>query len=245
MGTLFKLRSLIYMIRGIGVSFSNRISSGVQISKGVSIGNSTSIKKDSKIIGTVVIGKNCFIGKNTKISGDVIIGDNCKIGDDITINVYLSGKIRIGNRCVIQKGVDMGGNIIIGDSSTVGACSKIMTMPKAQLNVGNDVLINHFSILGASESVEIGDHCIFAPYLHITDAEHSFEDIAVTIKHAPIKSAPVIIQENVWLGSGVIVLMGCNIGKGSVVGAKSLVNKSLPDYSVAFGIPAKIHKSRV
>jgi acetyltransferase-like isoleucine patch superfamily enzyme len=117
-------------------------------------------------------------------------------------------------------------------------------MPNGHLKIGNDVLVNNFSVLGSSERVEIMDHCIFAAYVQITDAAHGFEDPTLMIKHAPFTTAPVTIEENVWLGSAVLIAKGVTVGKGSVIGAKSLVNTCIPPLSIAYGTPAKVVKVR-
>ena len=113
------------------------------------------------------------------------------------------------------------------------------------MKIGNDVQVNSFSVLGASDRVEIRDHCIFAAFVQITDAFHGFEDSDVLIKHAPFITSPVTIEKNVWLGSGVAVLKGVTIGEGSVIGAKALVTESIPPLSIAYGIPAKVMRKRM
>lgn len=55
---------------------------------------------------------------------------------------------------------------------------------------------------------------------------------------------PVVIEDDVWIGSRVIILPGVTIGKGSVIGASAVVSKSVPPYSVVAGNPAKIVKTR-
>jgi acetyltransferase-like isoleucine patch superfamily enzyme len=55
---------------------------------------------------------------------------------------------------------------------------------------------------------------------------------------------PVVIGDDVWLGAGVIVLDGANIGTGAIVGAGSVVTKNLPNYAIAVGAPAVIKKYR-
>jgi len=56
-------------------------------------------------------------------------------------------------------------------------------------------------------------------------------------------SAPIILEDNVWLGARVIVLKGVTIGEGSVIGAGSVVTKDIPPRSLAVGMPAKVIKT--
>jgi acetyltransferase-like isoleucine patch superfamily enzyme len=152
--------------------------------------------------------------------------------------------ITIGKHCHIGMGVIMAGNIEIGDRTVIGEYTYLGTMPAGHLKIGEDCHINSMSSIGASKSVIIDDHCIFAPFIQITDASHGIDNKIELIKHAPISAESVCIGKNVWLGSGVVVLMGVTIGEGSVIGAKALVNKSIPEYSIAVGIPAQVIRKR-
>lgn len=175
-----------------------------------------------------------------EISGKVVVGKGVKIGKDVRIK----GSVAVGDGCIVEHSVQLLGNVAIGRNTVVGSCSVLSTGPLGRLTIGNDVHVNCFSILGATERIEIEDHCIFAPYVQITDAEHGFEDPAGLIKHERISAEPVVIHENAWLGSGVVVLKGVDIGAGAVIGAKSLVTRSIPPLSVAYGVPAKVARFR-
>jgi acetyltransferase-like isoleucine patch superfamily enzyme len=187
------------------------------------------------------IGEGVILGRNLSLNGRIVIGDGVRIEDD----VVLSGDVQIAAKACIQKLTEISGNISVGANSVIGAFSFLSTMPQGRLKIGSDVLVNAYSVLGASNSVEIGDHCIFAAYVQITDATHGIEDPAKLTKHTDFASSPVVIGKNVWLGSGAMVAMGVTIGESSVIGAKSLVMESIPAFSVAHGIPARVVRSRL
>jgi acetyltransferase-like isoleucine patch superfamily enzyme len=90
--------------------------------------------------------------------------------------------------------------------------------------------------------MNIGKNVIIADKVYISDNLHSFEDINKPIIAQPLKHMPVTIEDEVWLGENVCVLPGVTIGKHSVIGANSVVTKSIPPYSVAVGSPAKVIK---
>jgi galactoside O-acetyltransferase len=188
----------------------------------------------------------CTVGKNVRLGHRISAGCGVTIGDGAVLQdgVILNGTVRIGKGCRLERMVEISGNVEIGDNSVVGGFSYLSTMPAGRIAIGRDVLVNAHSVIGAMEYVGIGDHCIFAAYLHITDATHGMDEPEELIKHANPTSAPVIIGQNVWLGSGVMVMMGTKIGDGAVVGAKSLVNKDIPPMSVAYGIPARAIRDR-
>jgi acetyltransferase-like isoleucine patch superfamily enzyme len=152
--------------------------------------------------------------------------------------------VKIGHSCYVGKGVVIVGNVTMGNRTVIGDYTCLSTSENGELIIGDDCHINSLSMVGSSAKVTIEDHCIFAPFIQITDATHEFDDIKTNIKDALITAIPVHIGENVWLGSGVVVLRGVTIGKGAVVGASSLVKKSLPEGSVSVGTPAKVIRNR-
>lgn len=188
----------------------------------------------------VRVHKSVKLGRHLKVSGRVKMGAFTTIEDD----VILSGSIKIGQGCRIGRCVEFSGNIEIGEQSVIGSFSILSTGPRGCLQIGKDSYVNSFSVLGASSGLNIGNHCIFAPFVQITDSTHGIDDISINTKDAEFKSSPVDIGDNVWLGTGVTVLMGSCIGKDSVVGAHSLVRNALPARSVSFGTPAKVHRFR-
>jgi len=192
----------------------------------------------------MVLGKRIsftsVISKGSRLSGDIVIGKRVFIDE----NVRIGGKVRIGDGCKIDRDIEVAGNITIGENTVIGSYSVLTTMPEGHLRVGNDVSIGSFSVIGACEHVDIGDHCIFAAYVQVTDASHGIDDPDQAIKHALFVTKPVMIEQNVWLGSGVMVMKGVSIGAGSVIGAKALVTRNIPPLSVAYGIPAMVKRVR-
>jgi acetyltransferase-like isoleucine patch superfamily enzyme len=185
------------------------------------------------------IGYPKTIGRCFRVGPDVRIGRGATIGHDVRIE----GGIDIAENVTIESGALLLGSIAIGAGTAIGRHTYIGTGPEAHIAIGADVLVNDFSNLGAMRRLTIGDHCIFAPYVQITDAEHGM-DADQHVKHAPIHAEPVSIGDGVWLGSHVVVLMGARIGRGAVIGAHSLVNGEIADNVIAFGIPARVHRSR-
>ena len=114
-----------------------------------------------------------------------------------------------------------------------------------QLKIGNYVYINHYSIIDCHYFITIGDGVHIGPHCYIGDFDH---DMTLIPNNTSIKSdgiaLPVVIEKNVWLGAGVIVLKGVTIGEGAIVGAGSVVTKDIPPKAIFAGNPAKLIKLR-
>jgi acetyltransferase-like isoleucine patch superfamily enzyme len=107
----------------------------------------------------------------------------------------------------------------------------------ARLRIGDGVVVNQGVRIACSMDVSIGDRCLIGDESIILDQDYH------PLGLRPVKPAPVRLEDDVWLASRVIVLKGVTIGKGSVVGAGSVVTRSIPPYSFAAGVPARLIKS--
>lgn len=161
-------------------------------------------------------------------------------------------KLTFTNARIIRFPIDIRGKkyIHISEGFTTGVGCRIEAYPKDQktktLFIGKDFQMNDYVHITAMESVVIGNNVLLASKIYISDCAHgsysgdendSHPDIAPDKR--PLFSKPVFIEDNVWLGEFVSVLPGVTIGKGTIVGANSVVSKSLPPYVIAVGAPAK------
>lgn len=94
-------------------------------------------------------------------------------------------------------------------------------------------------------TIRIGKDCIIGPGVILRTANHRFSKLDKPIRHQGHKTSDITLLNDVWLGANVVVLPGVEIGKGCVVGAGAVVTKSLPDYAIAVGVPARIIASRL
>lgn len=143
--------------------------------------------------------------------------------------------------------------IKIGKSFTTGFGCRIEAVPfkganKICISIGDNVQINDYVHIGAIGEVNIGNNVLMASKIYISDHNHgSYNDnisdhpLSIPIERKPI-CKPVNIEDNVWIGESVCILPGVTIGKGSIVGALSVVAKSIPPYSIAVGNPARVVK---
>lgn len=115
--------------------------------------------------------------------------------------------------------------------------------------IGNNVSIpKHSTFYSTKAKLTIKDNVIFGPNPTIITGDHRIDVIGLPIIDShdklPENDMDVTIEEDVWTGANVVILKGVAIGRGSVIAAGAVVNKSCPPYSIIGGVPAKILKYR-
>lgn len=112
------------------------------------------------------------------------------------------------------------------------------------MRVGDKTVFGRNIVVNGYLDIVIGDCCIIADMVYITDFDHVFDDVSVPIKDQGIVKRPVRIGSDVWLGTKATVVRGVHVGDGSVVAAHAVVTKDLPPFSVAAGVPARVLRDR-
>jgi len=118
------------------------------------------------------------------------------------------------------------------------ATTELVTGSGGWLEIGEGVFINYGCSISANEQVRIGDRCSIGTHVIIMD--NDFHQVDPQRREERPNSAPIVLEENVWLGARVIVLKGVTIGHDSVVGAGSVVTRDIPPRCVAAGVPARV-----
>ena len=113
-----------------------------------------------------------------------------------------------------------------------------------KISLGNNVSVNRMTEINGEGSIEIGDNTRIGPYVFITSTNHIFNNKSLEITKQGHKKGKVIIEEDCWIGANVTILSDVRIGKGSIIGAGSIVTKDVLPYCVYAGNPAKIIKKR-
>lgn len=110
------------------------------------------------------------------------------------------------------------------------------------ISIGNNTNIEQNCHFISAGKLAIGPNCLISSNVFITDCSHEYADINTPVIKQPLIVKETIIDEGVYIGFGTCVLAGVHIGKHCVIGANSVLTKSVPDYSVVAGCPAKILK---
>lgn len=145
-----------------------------------------------------------------------------------------------------KKGIDFGTGLTTGYGCRIESFSEDGSKT---LFFGNKVQINDYCHINALKSVRIGDNVLIASKVFITDLEHGSyvgdendSQPSSIVNDRTLSSKPVVIGNNVWIGELCSVLPGVTIGENSIIGANSVVTKSIPANSIAVGNPAKVIK---
>ena len=133
----------------------------------------------------------------------------------------------------------------IGKSSNVHAT--VILRQANNIEIGEGCLINHNNVLQAGKvnaKIRIGNYVHTGANVMIIAFNHAFDTREKPTIKQDYYDASVIIEDDVWIGGGSIILAGVTIGKGAIIAAGAVVNKDVPPYSIVGGIPAKIIKQR-
>ena len=124
--------------------------------------------------------------------------------------------------------------------------------PSASLRCGYNIYlgknshINQYCCIWASKNAKIilGDNLLMGPGVKMFSSNHDTRDISIPMNIQPLVEKDIVIGNDVWIGSNSVILAGSKIGNGTVIAAGSVVNKEIPEYVIAGGVPAKSIKKR-
>ena len=162
---------------------------------------------------------------------DINCGSGMRSRGKIRIINHDNGKVVIGKNARLNSG---------RWTNPVGNGNKIWIQigKNANLHIGDNVGISNVEIT-CFEKIEIGNQVMIGSGTQIYDTDFHSIDIEHRWDVSQAKSAPIIIEDNVFIGAGVIILKGVTIGRGSIIGAGSVVTKSIPSDQIWAGNPAR------
>jgi acetyltransferase-like isoleucine patch superfamily enzyme len=179
------------------------------------------------------MNKKGYVSPSSTIHHKLLrLGDHVFVDDGVGIyqGIYPGepgGEVSIGHAVSLYDDVTIqtgdGGSVVIGDSTFIlSGC--IIAAYKGSVLIGRNVMIS--------------PNCCFYPYNHGMVPGMPMAEQPLT------SSGDIIIEDEAWISTGVIILDGVRVGKGAVVGAGSVVTRDIPDNAIAFGVPAKVIKMR-
>lgn len=176
-----------------------------------------------------------FIGKHVDISHkrNIYCGKNVKFEDYSEIHGLSTHGLHFGN------------NVTIGRYTTIRPSSYYgVGQIGYGLTMGDSSSIGPFSFVGCSGKIEIGSNVMIGPRVSLFAENHNFDDTEASIKSQGVNNKGIKIEDDCWIGSGVIILDGVTIGHGSVIGAGTLIAKDVLANSVIYDKRIRSEKRR-
>ena len=152
---------------------------------------------------------------------------------DMDFSVECDGRVHVSGTA----------NIKLGRRCRLGMDVEMKTDEAGHIRIGDDTRLNRGCTLTSYSQISIDDWTIIGEFVSIRDANHGLKR-GEPMRYQPHTCEPILIGRDVWIGRGSCILPGITIGEGAVIGANSVVNKDVPAYAIAAGIPAKVIKMR-
>lgn len=177
-----------------------------------------------------------FVGEHVDISHkqNIYCGKNVKFEDYSEIHGLSTHGLYFGNNVTIGRYTEIRPSSYYG----VGKIGYGLTM-------GDNSSIGPFGFIGCSGKITIGKNVMIGPRVSMFAENHNFSNPNIAIKKQGVNNKGIFIEDNCWIGSGVIILDGVTIGKGTVIGAGTLVTKNIPANSIIYDKRSKIEKKRI
>lgn len=171
------------------------------------------------------VGKSVYIQPNVRFIGTNTI----EIGDYVRIysGSYISNK---GNRICFSHNVSIDHGVDIRADDQSGG----------DITIGEHTYIGPYVCMAGPGFIKIGQDCMIASHSSLYANNHIFADPNQPFRAQGVTTKGIVIEDDCWLGTGVRVLDGVTIGKGSVIGAGAVVTRDIEPYSIAVGVPAKV-----
>lgn len=174
-------------------------------------------------------GRGVAFSRNVTLRcpGQLSVGDGTLIEENVCFDIKsASAAVRLGARNQVVQG------------------ARFETGYAGHVTLGDDCYIGAYAVLNGFGGIEIGKNALIAAHCHIVSGDHGHSDVATPMNAQPIVGKGIVLEDNVWLGSGVKVLDGVRIGEGSIVSAGAVVNRDVAPFSIVGGVPAKLIKMR-
>lgn len=138
----------------------------------------------------------------------------------------------------VRLSVTDGAKVLFGEGCVFDRNATIVAK-HGQLSIGARGYVGTGAVIVARKQIDIGTGVLIAEYVTIRDQDHEFETAGET-RDAGMRTSPIKIGNNVWIGAKATVTKGVTIGDNVVIGANSVVTHDIPANSVAVGAPARV-----
>ncbi len=181
-----------------------------------------------KTKGLFLVGRNVRITHASHIS----CGKNVKFEDFSEIHGLCKQGLHFGDNVTIGRGVMIRPSSYYGKDLGMG------------FTIGSNSSIGPHAYVGCSGMITIGENVMFGPKCSLFAENHVFDNVACSIKSQGVSQKGIVIEDNCWIGSNVVILDGVTIGRGSVIAAGTIVTKDVSPGSVIIDKRNRTEKNR-
>jgi acetyltransferase-like isoleucine patch superfamily enzyme len=168
-------------------------------------------------------------------------------GIENNVRLRFADNIRLGHGVYLDQGTYLHAcpsGIKIGDQTIVmhGAVLHVYNfrgMPGSGITIGSNSLIGEYSVIRGQGGVTIGDRVYTSPFTQVIAVNHVFDDPDIPFVEQGITAEGIVVEDDVWIGSGAVITDGVRVGKGAVIAAGAVVTKDVPAHTVVGGVPAR------
>jgi acetyltransferase-like isoleucine patch superfamily enzyme len=163
------------------------------------------------------------------------------------VRLRFANHIRLGHRSYLDQGVyvhacrngvEIGPGTLLMHGAVVHVYN-FRDMPHSGIRLGRDSLVGEYTVIRGQGGVSIGDRVYISPLVQIVAVNHVFDDTTRSFVEQGITAEGVMIEDDVWIGSGAVICDGVRIGPGAVVAAGAIVTQDVPPRTVVGGVPAR------
>jgi acetyltransferase-like isoleucine patch superfamily enzyme len=163
------------------------------------------------------------------------------------VRLRFANHIRLGHGAYLDHGVYVHAcpqGVTIGPGTLVmhGAILHVYNfrdMPHSGIRIGRDSLVGEYTVIRGQGGVTLGDRVYTSPLVQIVAVNHVFDDPTRPFVEQGITAQGIVVEDDVWIGSGAVITDGVRVGRGSVVAAGAVVTADVPPHTVVAGVPAR------
>jgi acetyltransferase-like isoleucine patch superfamily enzyme len=164
------------------------------------------------------------------------------------VRLRFAANIRLGPRSYLDQsvyihacpqGVSIGADTLVMHGSILHVYN-FRNLPQAGIRIGSKSLIGEYNVIRGQGGVTIGDRVYTSPMVQIVAVDHVFDDPHRPFIEQGITAQGIVIEDDVWIGSGAVITDGTHIGRGAVIAAGAVVTSYVAPHTVVGGVPARV-----
>ena len=166
------------------------------------------------------------------------------------VRIRFANNIRLGHNVYLDQdtylhacpnGIEIGSNTIIMHGAVLHVYN-FRDLPNAGIFIGKDSLVGEYTVIRGQGGVHIGNRVYTSPFSQIIAVNHVFDDPNRSFIEQGITAEGIVIEDDVWIGSGAVITDGVHVGKGAIIAAGAVVTQDVTPHTVVGGVPARTIK---